>query len=193
MKVSREQFLENRERILEVASRMFRENGFNGVGVADIMNGAGMTHGGFYRHFASKEDLAVKTSEASMTHTVEKWSQQRQSNPDSALSTFIGHYLSERHRDSPGEGCMLAALASDAGREGPEIRKCFADGVTSMIGSLEKLLPGEASADTRRTAIAMMAELAGAVVLSRAVGDAALSKEILGAVTEDLQPVCSGA
>jgi TetR/AcrR family transcriptional regulator, transcriptional repressor for nem operon len=193
MKVSREQFLENRERILEVASKMFREKGFDGVGVADIMNGAGMTHGGFYRHFASKEDLAAKASEASMARTVEKWRERQQSDPDRALATYIGQYLSERHRDSPGEGCMLAALASDAAREGPEIRKCFADGVASMIESLEQLLPGDAGAnpsDKRRTAIATMAELVGAVVLSRAVGNAALSKEILGAVSNDLQAVC---
>ena len=192
MKVSREQFLENRERILEVASKMFREKGFDGVGVADIMNGAGMTHGGFYRHFASKEDLAAKASEASMARTVEKWREHRQSHPDSALATLIGQYLSERHRDSPGEGCMLAALASDAAREGPEIRQRFADGVTAMIQSLEPLIPGEAGADAadrRRTAIATMAELVGAVVLSRAVSDVALSKEILGAVSDDLQAV----
>ncbi|TKC86834.1 TetR/AcrR family transcriptional regulator [Trinickia terrae] len=190
MKVSREQFLENRERILEVASQMFREKGFDGVGVADIMNGAGMTHGGFYRHFASKEDLAAKASEAAMASTAQAWSRIRENQPGNALATFVGQYLSERHRDSPGKGCMLASLASDAARQGPEIRKSFAGGIASTFTSIEQMLPGEPGAENRRAAIALMAELVGAMVMARAVGDEAQSKEILDAVAADLQAVC---
>jgi TetR/AcrR family transcriptional repressor of nem operon len=190
MKVSREQFLENRERILEVASKLFREKGFDGVGVADIMNGAGMTHGGFYRHFESKEDLAAKASEAALARTAEYWSGLAQGKPDSALATLVALYLSERHRDNPGEGCLFAALGSDAARAGPEIRERFAGGVGTTLTTIEQMLPGKAGAERRRTAIAVLAELVGAMVLSRAVGDDALSDEILSAVSDELQAVC---
>jgi TetR/AcrR family transcriptional regulator, transcriptional repressor for nem operon len=190
MKVSREQFFENRERILEVASKLFREKGFDGVGVADIMNGAGMTHGGFYRHFSSKEDLAAKASEAALARTVEYWGRLAESKRDSALATLIRLYLSERHRDNPGEGCLFAALGSDVARGGDEIRGCFGDGVSATLATIEQMLPGQASVETRRTAIAVLAELVGAMVLARSVGDDALSKEILTAVSDELQAVC---
>src|SRR5262245_24790993 len=109
MKVTREQAAENRERIVNTAARLFRERGFDGVGVADIMKGAGLTHGGFYGHFASKDDLAAEACARALEKSAMKWSAilDTDANP---LDTIVASYLSEAHRDRPGSGCAIAAL-----------------------------------------------------------------------------------
>src|SRR5271157_1892356 len=107
MRVSREKAAENRERIVETAARMFRENGFDGVGVDAIMNGAGLTHGGFYGHFRSKDDLAAEATTRALARGVEKQSRYTK------LNDLVSGYLSERHRDDRANGCAIAALGAD--------------------------------------------------------------------------------
>ena len=116
MRVSREKALENREQIIETAARLLREHGFDGIGVADIMKAAGLTHGGFYRNFASKDDLAVKASERAIADTTALLKDGLAQQPKDPLRTLIESYVSPAHRDDPGSGCILPALAVDAAR-----------------------------------------------------------------------------
>ena len=132
MKVSREQAAKNRERILDAAAQLFRERGFEGIGVADLMNAAGLTHGGFYGHFSSKEDLIAQACARALERSHEKWTKRAQRAPDEALSSIARDYLSTRHRDDPGTGCFLAALGSEAARHGPGVRRTVS-GSTALV------------------------------------------------------------
>lgn len=185
MKVSKEQMAEHRERILEVAAARFREHGFDGIGVADLMKDAGLTHGGFYGHFASKEDLMAQAAGRALANTTAGWQQLAESAPPQALERLVRSYLSEAHRDHPERGCAIAALGADAARQGPAVREAVTEGVRAGAELLAGLLPGRGAARRRERAWAVYAALVGGMVLARAVGDdAALSKEVLDAVTK---------
>jgi TetR/AcrR family transcriptional regulator, transcriptional repressor for nem operon len=186
MKVSREQAARNRDRIVEVASRLFRERGIGGIGVADLMKGAGMTHGGFYGHFESKSDLAAQACSRALTEAADYWSALIDASPRNALATIVRRYLSEAHRDRPGEGCILAALGPEAGRHGQPVRKAVAEGLGRLLGILAGVVPGRSEAARRKKAMAMMASMLGALILARAVEDPKLSKEILDTVAAEL-------
>ena len=183
MKVSREQAVQNRERILDAATQLFRERGFEGIGVADLMKAAGLTHGGFYGHFSSKEDLMAQACVRASARSRELWSKLADRAPEDPLSEIAGVYLTSRHRDNPGSGCLMAALASDASRQGPAVRSAVTEGLSSAFDFLTKLVPGKSKAAKRRKAISTYAGLVGAMVLARAVDDRALSQEILDAVS----------
>ena len=180
MKVSREQAVQNRERIVEAAAQRFRERGFDGIGVADLMKEAGLTHGGFYGHFSSKEELIAEASARALTGSLAVWSKlaERASDP---LSAVAGAYLTSRHRDNPGAGCLLAALGPDVSRQGPPVRRAVTGYVRSAVDLLTKLVPGKSKAARRQKAMSTCATLVGAMVLARAVDDRAFSQEILDA------------
>ncbi len=182
MKVSREQAVQNRERILDAAAQLFRERGFEGIGVADLMKAAGLTHGGFYGHFSSKEDLMAQACARALTRSIEAWSKRADSAPDDPLSSIAGVYLSRRHRDNPGARCVLAALGPDASRQGPAVRRAVTEGLRSALEFLTKLVTGKSKAARRQKAISTYASLVGAMIMARAVDDRALSQEILNAV-----------
>ena len=186
MKVSREQAAANRERIVEVAGKLFRENGFDGIGVADLMQAAGLTHGGFYGHFKSKDDLAGEACSRAMARAAEKWAAVARMSPGDARAEIVKQYLTESHRAGSGRGCLLAALGSDAGRQGRPIRRAFREGLGSLVDVLAKAAPGRSSAAKRKQALADMAQMVGAMVLARAVDDRTLAKEILDAAISDL-------
>jgi TetR/AcrR family transcriptional repressor of nem operon len=181
MKVTREQAAQNRERIVEAAAQRFRERGFEGIGVADLMKEAGLTHGGFYGHFRSKEDLIAEASARALTSSLALWSKLAQRAPSDPLSAIAGVYLTSRHRDNPGTGCLLAALGPDVSRQGPAVRHAVSDYVRSACDLLAKLVPGRSKAARRQKAISTYATLVGAMVMARAVDDPALSQEILDA------------
>ena len=182
MKVSREQAAQNRERILDAAARLFRERGFEGIGVADTMKAAGLTHGGFYGHFSSKEDLIAQACARAFSRSHQRWSRRAGSTPDDPLSSIIRSYLTPRHRDDPGTGCALAALGPDVARHGPGVRRAVTEGLRSAFNLLSGLVPGKSEAARRQKAIGTYASLVGAMIMARAVGDPALSQEILDAV-----------
>jgi TetR/AcrR family transcriptional repressor of nem operon len=186
MRVSREQAAANRDRIIEAAGELFRRNGFAGIGVADIMKAADLTHGGFYGHFASKDDLVAQASGRSMQRSAEAWRRIVAQSGDDALAALLSHYVSSRHRDDPAHGCAFAALGSDAARCGKPVRAAFAEGLGALIDILTEVVAGRTRAARRRKALAVMSELVGTLILSRAVGDAALSNEILDAARHDL-------
>ena len=168
VRVTREQAAANREKILEIAGALFRERGFDGIGVADIMKRAGLTHGGFYGHFASKDDLAAEITARVLGRS--GWMER----------------LSPRHRDDPGRGCLFAALGSDVVRQPRSVRRAFTEGLRLRVDALARLAPGRSAAVRRQKALATMAELVGALILSRAVDDPKFSDEILEAAATSL-------
>lgn len=170
MKVSREQMVENRSRILAQAARLFREKGFEAVSVAEVMKAAGLTHGGFYGHFASKDDLIAQT----MAHALAGEEAQAR-----GFDAFLSAYLSPAHRDAPAMGCPTAAFASDARRQTPDARAAMAAGVGAQIARIAESLEQQGVADARTAAIGSWSAAVGAMILARAVEDKALSDEIL--------------
>lgn len=170
MKVSREQMAENRRRILDVASRLFRDKGFDDVSVSEVMKAAGLTHGGFYGHFISKDDLVAQT----LAHVLAT-----DSGEGGDFRRYLETYLSPRHRDDPAGGCPTAGLAAAIRHQTPAARSAMTEGLRSQIGRIEKALPGSDPADKRRAAIGSWAAMVGAVILARAIDDSALSDEIL--------------
>ena len=182
MRVSRAEAAQNRERIVEVAARLFRERGFEGIGVAELMKFAGLTHGGFYGHFASKEDLMAQACARALGGSLDAMHQVAERSGENALSAVASAYLSPAHRDGPGEGCALAALGAEAARHGPPVREAFTQGVRSLVDMLTRLLPGKSKRAKRERAVAIFASMVGAIVLARAVNDDELSEEVLQSV-----------
>lgn len=173
MRVTREQAAANREAIVTAAAAMFRQYGFDGVGLDDIMGQAGLTHGGFYRHFASKEDLAAEA----VSHGLAA-SAQRQAGLKS-LEAFLKSYLSSAHRENVQGGCVLAALGGDIARGGDGPRRVLTEALQAQISRLAGWVGGRGEAARRRRAVSTLAAMVGALVLARAVDDTALSEEIL--------------
>lgn len=187
MKVSREQANENRQRILDVASQLFRERGYDGVSVVDLMKGAGLTHGGFYGNFSSKEDLIAQTCALSLGRSAERWKKWQAESPDTALSRIASDYLSPAHRDKPGRGCALAALGSDMARQNETVRKVADKGAHDLMTVLADLLPGETKEKREDKAMLALASMVGAVVLARVAEDENFSRRILGVVAAALE------
>lgn len=170
MKISREQVDANRHKILDAASRLFREHGFEAVTVAEVMKAAGLTHGGFYGHFKSKEDLIAQALEHALAAAPKE--------EPFDLSRYAASYLSARHRDRIAEGCPIAALAAEATRASPEARAALTAGVRAQIERFTEQAPGT-KAQKRRTAVGTWAAMVGAVVLARLSDDEALSDDLL--------------
>ena len=176
MKVTKTQARENRAHIVETASTLFRERGYDGVGVADLMAAAGFTHGGFYKHFGSKADLMAEAAASG-------FSQSAANVAGADATAFVKEYLSRKHRDTPGHGCTLAALSGDAARQPEAIKQAFAAGIESQLATLERE-DGTADEIAKRAARAQridtLAHVVGALVLSRACpDDSLLADEIL--------------
>jgi len=183
VRVTREQAAANRERILEVAGTLFRERGYDGVGLADIMKRAGLTHGGFYGHFASKDDLAAQITSRVLGR--EGWLERLTGSADPSLGEVVRKYLTRRHRDDAGHGCLLAALGADVARQPRSVRHAFTQGARGRVDILARVRTGR-SAARRRKALATLAGLVGALILSRAVDDPDLSDEFLEATAASL-------
>jgi len=182
MRVSREQAARNRDRIVEVASREFRDKGFDGIGVADVMKSAGLTHGGFYGHFASKDELIAEACAAAMDRSTEKWAKLVESSPEGALAAIVEAYLSKAHRDDKATGCTMAALAPDVARQSGPVRDRFTRGLRDSLDVLVDATPqGQSEQARRESALSTMAGLVGTLVLARAVDDPDFADEILAA------------
>ncbi|AZF50815.1 Transcriptional regulator, AcrR family [Pseudomonas sp. R4-34-07] len=177
MRVSKVQAQANREHIVETASVVFRERGFDGVGVADLMAAAGFTHGGFYKHFGSKADLMAEASATSFARSLAGAETLN-------VKDFIDMYVSRAHRDSRATGCTMAALCGDAARQSDDLKSTFAEGIEQMLQTLGEKYPTgpDAAPDAARVKmIDLLARAVGAIVLSRACpDDSALADEILG-------------
>lgn len=176
MKITKAQAQANRARIVETASTLFRERGYDGVGVADIMAAAGFTHGGFYKHFGSKADLMAEAAACGLKQTAAR-------SEGVGIVDFVRLYVSRRHRDARSEGCAMAALGGDAARQPDAIKATFEAGIESLISNLEKERGRLNAADQRAArakVLSVLAHSVGALVLSRACpDDSILTDEIL--------------
>src|SRR3984957_2081523 len=134
MRVSRQKAAENRERIIDAAGGLLRANGFSGIGVADIMKAADLTHGGFYGHFNSKDDLVAQACRKVTAQAAENWQRTAAKSSGDAYAALLTRYLRPRHRDEPGQGCVFASPGAEAGRGGGGVQEAFADGLQALIG-----------------------------------------------------------
>ncbi|SOE99473.1 transcriptional regulator, TetR family [Burkholderia sp. OK233] len=167
---------EKHARILEQASILFRERGFSGVSVSETMKATGLTHGAFYNHFESKEDLISKSIEDTSVKAL--GSMKDNATSGQSMAQFIDEYLSEQHRDERGNGCMMAALASEIARE-PAAQHAFTRHVEGMVEGFTEPLAKAKKKNARRHAIHTLSSIVGAIVLARAVDNPELSEEIL--------------
>lgn len=188
-KASREQAQQNRERVVATAARLFRERGFDGVGIADLMKEAGLTHGGFYAQFPSKEHLMAEAAAEALEDLDQKWRKLLAHGASKSLTTMASMYLSKEHRDNPGEGCASASLAVDVSHQGPLVRSALTRGVRRSFDLLSQLIPGRSQKTKRREAIASFAAMVGGLVLARGVNDERLSDEILESVRAHLAKI----
>jgi len=181
MRVSRAQAEENRRTVIEAAGRLFREHGFDGVGLNDLMGAAGLTQGGFYKQFRSKDDLAAQACDRAMADSAREWAHTVESGGDEALARLVGKYLSCGHRDHIGEGCAFAALGPDAARHSPELVRSFEAGLRShleILGHAMRAAPAPAD-QGQGDPVVVLSTMVGALLLSRIVEDEALSRRIL--------------
>ena len=170
------------ERIVKAASGTIRRDGIDNVGVGELMKQAGLTHGGFYRHFESREDLVAEAIDAALAHGSRRVRQASQLGGPEALAAMIDGYLSRLHRDKPETGCAVAALPTDIARCGPRARAAYSRQVRSYIDLLTELAPDR----DRGKGQMILAALVGALVLARAVDDRDLSDGILEMVNRAL-------
>lgn len=167
------------ERILDTASRAIRRAGFQGVGVADIMKEAGLTHGGFYAHFASRDALlaeALAHAGQQSAQRMAKGRATREAQGASPLRALVDGYLSERHLSGTENGCAVAALVSEMPRQSPDVRAAAAQRVRGLVATVQRALPDAAAPGT---AAAIASQLVGALQLARALGDNAEGKALL--------------
>lgn len=185
MRVSRTQAEKNRQNVIDVASRQFRQHGFDGIGLKDLMEAAGMTQGAFYKQFTSKEDLAAQASGRALESAIQRWTDAAARDPQNPLAAVVDFYLSAEHRAERMDGCPVVALGSDAARQGEVVKASFETGIRKYLDLVSGWL-GNADENSRRQAMAALSTMVGAVVLSRAVNDEALSKQLLEAAAESV-------
>jgi TetR/AcrR family transcriptional repressor of nem operon len=190
MRLTKRQIIKNRKRIVDAAAYLFRRDGFDAVGLADLMKSAGFTHGGFYNHFSSKDALVEEACRASFDSYTTRLAASLDASPEHFVQALKA-YLSLAHRDDPGNGCPTASLVADVQRQSACVQAAFAAGVNryaAILGKhLSKSLPitdaGSRKATARERSLRLLSEIVGAMMLSRAVKkhDPALSKEIINA------------
>jgi TetR/AcrR family transcriptional repressor of nem operon len=185
MRYSREHKQETHARIVRKASVRLREKGAHGIGVADLMKEAGLTHGGFYAHFDSREALVIEAFNYAMDRSTEHWRKlAEQTPPEKRFAAIVESYLTAIHRDDPGHGCAVPTLGPEIAREGAKARRAFAARLEEMIEMMADQVPELPRKAARRQAIAAISTMAGALVLSRIAGSGEFSEEILGAGRE---------
>jgi TetR/AcrR family transcriptional regulator, transcriptional repressor for nem operon len=189
LRLTKEQAEQNRRLIVDTASRMFRLQGLENVAVADVMKESGFTHGGFYNHFKSKDELAAEAVASAFDHAAKKLSEDIASgnDPQKALNAILADYLSPAHRDTSTGGCPASAFPVDSARSGKDLQAAFADGIESYIEIFAARMDGD-KREARQRAVALLSGIVGAILLSRAVkkGQPKLSDELLGSARKQI-------
>jgi TetR/AcrR family transcriptional repressor of nem operon len=190
-RASREQARMNRLAIEEASSRLFREKGIQAVSVADLMGAVGLTAGGFYGHFASKDDLAAIACNVAFDEAARRWRKRMQGKKDrkEAFSAIVDGYLTRQNRDDPGEACPSVTLASDVAREPSDqpVRGAYLNGIKGQLTTLASLRGTEKSDAAQREAMVQLAMLVGTMALARASRGDQISDEFLSAGKEFLK------
>src|SRR4051812_30464613 len=182
MRYSKEHKQETHARIVKKASVRLREKGAHGIGVADLMKEAGLTHGGFYAHFDSREALVIEAFAYAMDRSTERWRKvAEETPPEKRLSSIVETYLTPLHRDDPGHGCAVPTLGAEIARESAKTRKAFAAKLEQMIDMMADQIPDVPRKSARKQAVAALATMMGTLVLSRIAGNGEFSDEILAA------------
>jgi TetR/AcrR family transcriptional regulator, transcriptional repressor for nem operon len=174
---SQDEKAKSHDRIVDVAAARIRESGTTTPGVAEIMHAAGLTHGGFYKHFGSREDLVAEAVDRAFADSQEAMATVTE-RADDPLAAFVDWYVSGDHRDNPASGCGVVALGGEVARGDARVRAAYTEQVKRYVGRLEQLL-GDDSPETRQEAITMLCTLVGSVLIARAVDDSRLSDEII--------------
>ncbi len=188
MRYGPEQSEKTKQRVVKIAAAQMRKRGPDQVAVADVMHRAGLTHGGFYAHFGSKDDL-IAAAVGRMFQDAREMLRGATEGKDKAegLRSYINAYVSKSHRDQPERGCAIAALSSDIHRQGRKARVAYDEGIAVLVDKITGLLSEKEGVDRRALAVSMMAEMTGAVAAARAVSDVALSDEILASARHSLR------
>jgi TetR/AcrR family transcriptional repressor of nem operon len=185
MRYSKEHKQETHARIVKKASVRLREKGAHGIGVADLMKEAGLTHGGFYAHFDSREALVIEAFAYAMDRSTERWRKvAEETPPEKRLATIVESYLTPVHRDDPGHGCAVPTLGAEIARESPKTRKAFAAKLEQMVDMMADQILDVPRKSARKQAVAVLATMMGTLVLSRIAGNGEFSDEILAAGRE---------
>jgi TetR/AcrR family transcriptional repressor of nem operon len=193
LRLTKEQAEQNRRLIVETASRMFRLQGLENVAVADVMKESGFTHGGFYNHFKSKDDLATEAVASAFDHAAKNLFKNlledvaSGNDPQKALNAILADYLSPAHRDTSTGGCPAAAFPVDAARNGKDVQAAFAAGIESYLEIFAARMDGD-KREARQRAVALLSGIVGAILLSRAVkeGQPKLSDELLSSARKQI-------
>ena len=187
MRVSRVQAAENRQTVINVASRLFRSRGFDGIGLKDLMEAAGLTQGAFYKQFASKEDLAEQASARALESSTLRWSTAIAENPRDPLGAVMAFYLSPEHREEQMDGCPLVALGSDAARQSSDVKASFEAGIKAHLEILERLIAETNGEEPSGKAMAVLSTMVGAQTLARVVNDPDLAQALLEAAAKQVR------
>src|SRR4029077_7712237 len=193
MGYSRAQKAKTHEHIVKLASKRFREEGLAGIGIAELMKEAGLTVGGFYKHFDSRDHLVAEAVTSAFGGWKRRVEAAKSGGPPVSYERLIDEYLNEAHRDNPGTGCAFSALAPEIARSDKRTRALTSEQVRNDVELIAALLPGEDKRTGRARAILTISALVGAMSLARAVSDEALSREMLKAVAELLKTSASQA
>ena len=187
MGYSKTQKAKTHERIVKLASKRFREEGLAGIGIAELMKEAGLTVGGFYKHFDSRDDLVAEAVNSAFGGWERRVEAAKSGGPPVSYEKLIDDYLNKAHRDSPGTGCAFSALAPEIARSGKRTRALTSEQVRNDIQLIAALHRAKDKRTARSRAILTFSALVGAMALARAVSDEALSREILETVAEFLK------
>jgi TetR/AcrR family transcriptional repressor of nem operon len=180
MRYSKEHKFQTHERIVKKASVKLREKGAHGIGVADLMKDAGLTHGGFYAHFDSRDALVIEAFTHAMDRSTARWRKLSEETPvEKRLSKIVNTYLAPVHRDDLGHGCAVPALAAEIARESAKTRRVFSGRMEQMIDMLAEQFHGMPRKAARKEAVAALATMMGSLVMARVAGNGELSEEIL--------------
>lgn len=194
MRYSPEHKAETHARIVRKASVRLREKGAHGVGVADLMKEAGLTHGGFYAHFNSREALVIEAFADAMDRSIARWRKTlAELPPDKRIAAIVDGYLTPQHRDDPGHGCTVPALGAEIARESPKTRKAFAAKLEQMVELFAEQIPDVPPKTARKRASAMLASLMGTLVMARIAGNTEFSDEIMSAGRDAALACAAGA
>ncbi|HEX7781865.1 MAG TPA: TetR/AcrR family transcriptional regulator [Sphingobium sp.] len=182
--MSRDQAALNRDRVIDTGARLFRQKGLDGISIADLMKASGMTHGGFYGQFESKDALAAECVVRILSKSAERWRCLLNAGAGDPLRTIVEDYLSVRHLSGPETGCAFTTLAADAARRGGAVAQAMADGMEALADILLSILPDDGRGLGRGGALAILSQMTGAMTLARATADPGLAEEMLTAARE---------